>query len=199
MASRKETLGALGALLRRIATSDSLADLRGGTVLDNARRVYESASSGDIRPLLWTAFRKAGTYAPTAQQLAETMALLSTDRAGAEAHWAAMLAEEEVWINSVYSVSLRRFAEAGVHLSIKRIDQEVIHDWRDLQRIKNELVGAECEAVELYPAVSRMVDTANQYHLWVITDPTYRFPFGFDDGRHVHDAADGRSSNQRKL
>jgi hypothetical protein len=37
-----------------------------------------------------------------------------------------------------------------------------VHDWRDLQRIKNQLVGPECEAVELYPAESRKVDTANQ-------------------------------------
>jgi len=64
-------------------------------------------------------------------------------------------------------------------LSIKRQDRESIHDWRELQQIKNELVGPEHEAVELYPAESRCVDAANQYHLWVILDPTYRFPFGF--------------------
>ena len=66
-----------------------------------------------------------------------------------------------------------------IHLSIKRNDRQPIHDWRDLQRIKNELVGPEFEAVELYPAESRMVDGANQFHLWVIIDPAVRFPFGF--------------------
>jgi hypothetical protein len=67
-----------------------------------------------------------------------------------------------------------------------------VHDWRDLQRIKNELVGPECEAVELYPAESRLVDTANQYHLWADADPTYRFGLGFnmrltssDTGSHL--------------
>lgn len=35
-----------------------------------------------------------------------------------------------------------------VHLSIRRTDRTAIHDWRDLQRIKNELVGPACEGVE---------------------------------------------------
>lgn len=64
-----------------------------------------------------------------------------------------------------------------VHLSLKVHDRSAHHDWRDLQRIKNELCGEECEAVELYPAESRLVDTANQYHLFVFR--TYKFPFGF--------------------
>jgi hypothetical protein len=65
-------------------------------------------------------------------------------------------------------------------LSIKRHDRRPIHDWRHLQRIKNALVGEQHEAVELYPAESRLVDTANQYHLWVLADPNKRFPMGWD-------------------
>jgi hypothetical protein len=53
------------------------------------------------------------------------------------------------------------------HLSIKRIDKEPIMDWRDLQAIKTQLCGAEAEAIQLFPAESRVVDTSNQYHLWV--------------------------------
>ena len=52
------------------------------------------------------------------------------------------------------------------HLSIKRLDKEPIMDWRDLQDIKNKLVGPEHEAMQLFPAESRCVDSANQYHLW---------------------------------
>lgn len=73
-------------------------------------------------------------------------------------------------------------ADAGVRafwLSIKRNDKREIHDWRDLQRIKNELVGEEAEAVELYPAESRLVDASNQYHLFAFEG--FRFPFGFHD------------------
>lgn len=66
-----------------------------------------------------------------------------------------------------------------VHLSIRRQDREAVRDWRDLQRIKNALVGPECEGVELFPAESRLVDTANQAHLWVVADPAVRFPFGY--------------------
>ena len=66
-----------------------------------------------------------------------------------------------------------------VWLSIKRNNRQPIHDWRELQAIKNALLGPECEAVELYPAGSRLNDGANQYHLWGFTDPTVRFPFGY--------------------
>jgi len=52
-----------------------------------------------------------------------------------------------------------------LHLSIKRLDKHPVRDWRHFQRIKNELIGEENEAVELYPAQSRLVDTTNQYHL----------------------------------
>lgn len=82
-----------------------------------------------------------------------------------------------------------------IHLSIKRLDREPIHDWRDLQQIKNELVGAEHEAVELYPAESRLTDSANQYHLWVLADKEVRFPFGFQD-RLVGDVTFGKAKQR---
>lgn len=66
-----------------------------------------------------------------------------------------------------------------IHLDISRHDGQPCKSWKELQQIKNELVGPECEAVELFPAESRLVDTANQYHLWVYADPKFRFPFGF--------------------
>lgn len=104
--------------------------------------------------------------------------------------------QSRVYLNSRYHVfanflSDRYLALVGMmfgdlkgkdvlHLSFKRIDRShLAHDWRDMQRIKNELVGPECEAIELFPAESRLVDTSNQYHLFVVTDPEFRFPFGF--------------------
>ncbi len=63
-------------------------------------------------------------------------------------------------------------------LSIKRHDRKPIRDWRDLQRIKNDVVGEDCEAVELFPASSRLVDSANQYHLWALPLGE-RWPLGF--------------------
>ena len=72
------------------------------------------------------------------------------------------------------------------YLSIKRRDKKPIHDWRELQKIKNAIVGDEVEAIELYPAESRLVDTANQYHLFCLPLGT-KFPFGW-----LHRAVDTR-------
>lgn len=104
--------------------------------------------------------------------------------------------EVEIYRNDLYQVHVRNLGNGMVHLSIKRNDREVIHDWRDLQQIKNMLVGEECEGVELYPAESRLADTANQYHLWVFTDPTFRVPIGFNDGRHATTRPIGNSKNR---
>lgn len=105
-----------------------------------------------------------------------------------------------IFQNDTYLVALREVPGEGpfpplIHLSIKRLDKEIVRDWRDLQEIKNQLVGPQCEGVELYPAEDRLVDTANQFHLWVIKDPNYRFPFGFTKG--VRSNADIGQSKQR--
>lgn len=110
---------------------------------------------------------------------------------------------ETIWKNDRYQVNKRIMTPLDerypslIHLSIRRLDRNTIHDWRDLQEIKNLLVGPENEAAELYPAESRRVDTANQYHLWVLADPQKRFPFGFAE-RVVSDSIFGKSK-QRPL
>ena len=76
---------------------------------------------------------------------------------------------DELFLNQTYQVAVRRM-EGITHLSIKRIDKRPSRDWRDFQEIKNIFCGPECNAVEVYPAESRLVDTANQYHLWVATN-----------------------------
>lgn len=104
---------------------------------------------------------------------------------------------DEIWVNDEYQVNLSRMPAQGgvpalVHLSIKRLDKRPARDWRDFQEIKNQLVGEECEGVELYPAESRMVDLANQFHLWCIEESGQQFPFGMDAGkRMVSDVAGG--------
>jgi len=57
--------------------------------------------------------------------------------------------------------------DGWVCLSIKRNDREAECDWRIWMRIKNELVGPDREAIQVFPALSRVVDTANQFFLWV--------------------------------
>lgn len=93
--------------------------------------------------------------------------------------------DEFIFINSRYQVNIRGLKVKEpfgrvLWLSIKRRNKDAIHDWRDLQRIKNELIGPEFEAIEIYPAESRLHDTANQYHLWVFADG-YQMPIGFAD------------------
>lgn len=95
------------------------------------------------------------------------------------------LYQDEIWINNLYQVNISYPSDEIVHLSIKRRDKKPVHDWRHLQWIKSILVGPENEGVELYPAESRLLDTANQYHLWVLKNPEKRFPFGYYEGRVV--------------
>lgn len=110
----------------------------------------------------------------------------------------------EIWRNDTYQVAIYNKDEPQpgwpkmIHLSIKRIDREIIRDWRELQEIKNRLIGRENEAVEIFPAESRRVDMANQYHLFVLANPKLRFPFGFMDG-YMADPIEGSMSKQRPL
>lgn len=88
-----------------------------------------------------------------------------------------------IFINSIYQVSvwfeLSSFFGEVAHLSFKTHDKQARHDWREMQRIKNELCGDETEAIEIYPMESRLVDTANQYHLFVFKD--YKLDLGFKE------------------
>jgi len=85
------------------------------------------------------------------------------------------------YLNSKYQVIITQMTDVdGVShqmLSIRRQDRKPIMDWRDLQLIKNELLGPEEEMVQVFPAESRLVDTSNQY--WAFHYPGRRWPFGF--------------------
>lgn len=94
-----------------------------------------------------------------------------------------------VAINDQYQVTavplVKERGKAGpVHLSIKRRDRQPIMDWRALQQIKTDLMGEAREALQLFPAESRLVDEANQWHLWVLPEGAMA-PFGFVDGRWI--------------
>lgn len=92
---------------------------------------------------------------------------------------------EELWVSRKFIVHVTRieldealgFPSPVTELSVRRQDRRRIRDWRELQRIKNALCGPEREAMEMYPAESRLVDTANQYYLFVLPEGSY-WPFG---------------------
>lgn len=101
---------------------------------------------------------------------------------------------QELWVNDVYSVTLRRrpdrvFSkpEGMIQLGVSSLDGTARHDWREFQGIKNQLAGEECEAFELYPAESRLLDPSNYYTLWCFPG-VRRIKIGRDDARRVWDA-----------
>lgn len=95
------------------------------------------------------------------------------------------IANGEFWQNSrYYVIKYRDLRHDGLgwvwHLSFRRLDRQPVgrEHFRDFQRIKNELLGPEATAFEIYPAESRLADTTNQYHLFAYDDRR-GFPFGF--------------------
>ena len=95
----------------------------------------------------------------------------------------------KVWTNNIYQVLMYitppgagMFPMPVVQLSIKRLDREKIVEWRDFQRIKDDILGTAIEAVQIFPASDRLLDTANQYHLWALPAGV-RVPWGHFDGR----------------
>lgn len=112
--------------------------------------------------------------------------------------------EGETFANSRYVVSIDPWvcaflpeAETGSLLSIKLTEGGPVDDWRDKQRIKNDLCGPEREGVELFPAESRLMDVADQAWIQVLPEGL-QWPFGYQEravaeGRHVR----GRRGTQR--
>jgi hypothetical protein len=103
--------------------------------------------------------------------------------------------------NNRYHVILRKYPNPDedkpdiIHLSIRDDGRSAQHDWRDFQRIKNEVVGPETEMVEMYPRNSQVVDYSNQYHLWgfVSREPVFtRMGLCWEAGRRIWNGIDPR-------
>ncbi len=75
--------------------------------------------------------------------------------------------------NNVFSVFVRRVPIGTgnvLHLAISSMsgDRPSFHE---MQRIKNEMTGAETTGVEIYPPDSELIDGADMFHLWVLPGP----------------------------
>jgi hypothetical protein len=70
--------------------------------------------------------------------------------------------------NKVFAVLVRPH-ERGVHLAVSS-PSGIRPTWWEMQRIKNEILGEEATAVEVYPPNSEVVDEADMFHIWSI-DP----------------------------
>lgn len=72
------------------------------------------------------------------------------------------------WSRTYTVQSLAKSADI-IHLKIRRRDgKEVVAKWDLLQRITNELCGADAYAIEVFPPEDQLVDETNLRHLWVI-------------------------------
>jgi len=108
------------------------------------------------------------------------------------------LCVSDLWYaNDLYQVCVDCVSfkdQSVVHLSIKTHDRSTIIPWQHKQWIKNDICGEELEAVELFPAESRMVNTANQYHLWVME----KVPVGWECERVVTSLKPGGKNGNGK-
>ena len=101
----------------------------------------------------------------------------------------------EYWENDIYQVTVRRWTDdkifgtngGMIQIGINALDGTARHDWREFQWIKNQIAGEECEAFELYPAESRLLDPSNYYSLWCFPG-LRRIKVGINEGRRVLNA-----------
>ena len=75
-----------------------------------------------------------------------------------------------VYVDANTDLAYESFKDKVIHLSIKRNDRRPCNDWRDMQEIKNLLAGPERQAIQIFPKESHLIDTSNQYHLWVLPE-----------------------------
>lgn len=71
--------------------------------------------------------------------------------------------------NEQVTVSVREDPQGAKLISYHYRDRAPIRDWRIGMRIKDEIGGPDWEAIEQYPAQSRLVDESNEY--WITAFP----------------------------
>lgn len=158
------------------------------------------------KKVVWEPLLEAIPIPKTEAQWAEIAAVSNCTPEALKAMYERERKDSKVYKNNLYQVWVTPFKPPVdnwpemVHLSIRRLDRHPLRDWRHFQRIKNELVGPECEGIELYPKESRLVDTANEFHLWVIKSPSPEsiFPVGFFGVRMVSEV-EAAGAKQRKF
>ena len=157
------------------------------------RRASASARTG--LPA-WTPFVRSTPIALSDAKIAHLAQISGQSEDTIRGHIAADLIGATFWENSRYFV-IRKIEDrhdglgTSWHLSIRRQDRQPVGEehFRDFQRIKNELLGPDAYAFEIYPSEDNLADTSNQYHLHAFDD-LRALPFGYR-GRAVIDAGNG--------
>ena len=144
-------------------------------------------------PRYWKPLRLTEEFMPLRPELiAETMKAYAMDEPTARKLLDEEHAKCRYWINDLYQIQTRQLSSGIMHICIRRRDGSMFKDWRHFQQIKNEVAGPEREAIELYPRESRLVDTSNKWHLWVMPEGTSMDGVGwtkrdvsYEENRHV--------------
>ncbi len=81
------------------------------------------------------------------------------------------------WISWFFFVQVYEGQDGIIRLAITRNELDETGEWKDgitwdeIQQIKREIGYGELDAVEIFPADSRLVYVANVRHLWVYPEP----------------------------
>lgn len=90
---------------------------------------------------------------------------------------------DRIYINNIFVVQVFKPVQTTwgelIKVGVRRNDEAPVHSWSDLQRIKNEVFGQNYYAIEVYPSEMDVVDVANMYWIWVLSNQQ-KVPFGFD-------------------
>lgn len=87
---------------------------------------------------------------------------------------------KRVTMNDRYSVQFYEHMTGWglvTQMVIRRHDEGKGVPWAHKQRIKDELVGSDRTAIEVFPSAEKLVDDANLFHLWVLPKDLI-LPFG---------------------
>jgi hypothetical protein len=145
--------------------------------------------------IAWTPFERLSIEGPTTED--DIRHMMALGRFSWEDALRALdeVRRREIFANSQYKVIRNKVpataeCTALIHFWIYRIDGRPVGSERydDFMRIRDELVGPDHEAVEIYPRRSNEVNTGHAYHLWVLADAEHRFPLGCRYGRDVSEA-----------
>lgn len=122
-------------------------------------------------------FQRAQMDIPTVKEVMATTGM-PENQARARVEW---MKSQEVFVNNLYQVNVEPLSNDMAHIIIRRLDKQPVHNWQHFQQIKNDILGDECEAVEIYPPESKLVDAKHHYHLWGFTKPGRTLGLGFTD------------------
>jgi hypothetical protein len=138
----------------------------------------------DIRRMVFAQERNeraSGRWTPFARRpLDEMRAALG----GMPGGWLRQI--NRVWSNGWLVVLVRTIETTALGLAVEhaafRTAMQSELSWREKQRMKNEIFGADRMGVEVFPQTADLIDAADMYHLWVFPFG-YRFDFGLAEGQ----------------